>query len=242
MKYNNIFGDLSGVKQSYCPIYYGSNILNDYIEYGNTSKYKNLFKYDITIDPNKTIDDVLSFDLNYKYKYENDNIISINKKISKYIENIFNFYGWYKQNDYILIAKYNIIDPNKWIIKYNDNDEYETMYLNFKNINYRELISIVNKNLNLHNNIFYNYCFNENLINKNLYKKQISIDPISTINQIKDFYDDIILNYDKENNIITIKRKQLNKWNTVLIMLFKFYGWYPKDNISVYPKFEIFKL
>lgn len=230
----------------YNPIYWGVNILYDYISLHKLSIYKNLFNIDVTICPKRTIDDInIYLYKKIKYEYNDNSLIILNRYINDNLEKYFIFYGWKKQEDNItLLPMYDIINPDKWINEHTDEGKNETMYFNNYNIDNRELISRVRQqSLSINDNIFYDYCFNENNTKfKDLFNKNISIDPISTINQIKDFYDDIILNYDKENNIINIKRKQLNKWNTVLIMLFKFYGWYPKDNISVYPKFEIFKL
>lgn len=138
---------------------------------------------------------------------------------------------------------YDIVDPDKWILENSDEGKRETMYLNFYNIDYWELISRCNQEckIPINTNIFYDYCFNEDkTMFKSLFNKDISIDPISTIEQIKPFYDDVI--YEHDDNHIYIRRKSFNKWNTVLTMLFKFYGWYPIDEKTVYAKYKIFNL
>lgn len=106
---------------------------------------------------------------------------------------------------------------------------------------YRDLYNRIDLNKKPNTNILYDYCqFENESIYKELFNKDITIDALSTIEQMKDFYGDVIYDYDGE--YIRIKRRSLNRWNKLLTKIFKFYGWYPKDEKTLYPKYDIVDL
>lgn len=231
------------MKDYYKPIMLGSNIYHDYILLGKFSIYKNLFNENVTICPKRTISDINDYYKdNIEYSYDDNNILYINKYIDDKLIYLFTFYGWKQINDYELISKYEIIDPDAWIKTHSDINKQETMYFNNYNIGY-SYTEIYGRKGNIKNNIniLYDYCLYENeTIFKDLFNKNISIDAISTIEQVKYYYPDVIYNY--ENNLIHIKRKSLNDWNTLLEKIFNFYGWYKKDMKRLYPKYNIIDL
>lgn len=226
------------------------SLIGNYVHLYKLSQYKNLFdkNVNITIYHQKTIDDINHIYYNHNINIEyNENIIKTNINDID-LENILNFYGWYKLNDNEHYPKYDIIDPDIWITIHNDNDKPETMYFNDTNISYYNLHRQIGPQLGIHKNenIFYDYCrfdYDNDSIFEDLYNKNISIDALSTIDQIKKFYNNVIYEYDEHNNLIHIKRKTLNEHNILLETIFKFYGWYKKEDLkTLYPKYDIIDL
>lgn len=231
---------------------YNYNILNifnytlysQYYNKGKTSRYKKLFDNieNITICPKITIRDIISYEFSeYTYK---DGILTLDIIVEDCLNTYFEFYGWERIDDYNFKAKntiiYNLdeyieinnVDDNKYTMHYNAKDFYSSdrnHYIGF--IDY-ENTNILSDYLSYENNSIF----------KELFEQEISIDPINTIEQIKKYYSDVIYEYNKEDNTIKIKRKELNKWNKPLEALFKFYGWYPKDKKTLYPKYKILDL
>lgn len=227
---------------------YHISIIEHYFRLYKFSPYKNLFDDNVFVTLNK---DVTMHQINHywypeiKYEYDNINhIIKINdKKIDDMLEITFDFLGWKKINDYLVKAKYEIIDPYEWLKNHDDKDKPETMYFNDKNISYfdyRHILGHVDFNTNILSDCCdINY---KDSIFYDLFNKNISIDGRSTILQMMTYFPDVIYNYDEQNNLIHIKRKRLNEWNKLLETLFKFYGWYPKDDRTLYPKYDIIDL
>lgn len=220
-------------------------LIGQYIQYYKFSRFKNLFEknVNVTIDHSKTINDIKRIFDDINIKYENDKIIT-NNVDDILLKLIFNFYGW-KKEDVAYLPMYEIIDPYEWIKDHNDIGKRETMYFNDTNLSYHQLYKRIwsNPMLRMNVNIFFDYCYYDKKfesIFKDLYNKDISIDALSTIEQVRYYYPDIIYNYDDQ--YINIRRIKMNKWNTPLEMLFKFYGWYPKDDMTLYPKYEILDL
>lgn len=234
MKYNDDF------------IFSCGNIYHDYQILGKFSPYKNLFykNVNVTICPKITIDEINMFlDKRYnqlKYKFEND-ILEINIQLNDKLLKWFDFYGWEKIDHNLLKPKYDIIDPNKWIKEHNDIGKKETMYFNNSNIDsYWDLWQRKGE-LNINTNILYDYCmYDDETIFKDLFDKDISIDALSTIEQVRYYYPETIYNYDGQ--YINIRRTRMNEWHKLLETIFKFYGWYPNDDRTLYPKYEILDL
>lgn len=236
-------------KESYVKRYniYINNftLYHKYYNEGKMSYYKNLFDdiNNITINVKKTIEDILGDDILYIYDNDN-NIIKFNIKIDDSLNKYFNFYGWYKIDEYNFKAKNKIIkNIDEYIKEKNNNDSKYTMHYNVNAFKTYETRQRIDFSFNYNENILNDYChYNIDSIFKDLFEKEISIDAINTIEQIKKFYPDVIYNYDEQNNLIHIKRKRLNEWNKLLETLFKFYGWYPKDDRTLYPKYDIIDL
>lgn len=172
-----------------------------------------------------------------------NDILKINKDIDHLLELTFDFLGWEKIDNNTLKAKYEIIDPNKWMNEHSDKNKRETMYFNNSNIPYIDFeYGIIPGGKYENVNIFGDFGKHDDSIFNDLKNKDISIDPIDTIEQIRWYCPNIIYKYDKEKNIIKVN-KTLNKFNSFLISLFKFYVWYPNDDLkSVSPKYKILDL
>lgn len=224
------------------------SLIEQYFVNYKHSWFKNLFDENVlvSIDKDTTLDNISHYWNNIEEIESNNqknDILKINKNIDHFLELTFDFLGWKKIDDNTLKAKYEIVNPYEWIKEHSDEDKRETMYFNNSKITYFDFEYgwIYGGKYN-NMNVFGDFGKYDDSIFNDLKNKDISVDPIDTIEQIKWYCSDVKYQYDKEKNIIKVN-KTLNEFNSFLVMLFKFYGWYPNEDLkSVYPKYEILDL